>query len=75
MPSSITVTVDADGQLAAQGYRLEPSDLADFAKDVGGRPVVIVPKGNPSYGKAVQAREQLKAAGVSNVILGDPSGG
>jgi biopolymer transport protein ExbD len=68
--SPINVYLGDNGNLAAQGYTLAEADFSTFAKEVGSREVVILPNNYPSYGSAVRARDQLRAAGVQNVIIG-----
>src|SRR5215212_3384408 len=74
-PRHLTVSLRPDGQLHAQGFTLAKDDLPTFAKEVGNRHVKIVPVDTPSYRTAIEARDALKAAGVSNVTIGSGSGG
>jgi len=71
----IVVQIDHEGQLQSQGFTLAAADLSAFAKETGEKPVVLVPERGTSYGKAVEAKNQLKAAGVRNVAIGGASGG
>jgi hypothetical protein len=50
---------------------LQPQDLAAFAKEVGDRPVYAVPQWG-SFTQITEFRDQLRAAGVKNVIIGPP---
>jgi biopolymer transport protein ExbD len=74
-PKLLTVAVMPDGELQAQGFTLAKDDLPTFAKEVGDRHVKIVPVNRPSYRTAIEARDALKAAGISNVTIGPASGG
>jgi biopolymer transport protein ExbD len=66
----VTVTVTPDGQLRSQGFKLAKDDLPAFAKEVGNRRVLIIPTNTPSYRTGIEARDALKAAGVSHVTIG-----
>ena len=70
----IVVNIDHDGQLQSQGFTLTAADLPAFARERGETPVVLVPERGTSYGKAVEAKNQLKAAGFRNVAIGSGSG-
>src|SRR5215212_4907249 len=59
----IFVQIDHDGQLQSQGFTLAAADLAAFARETGEKRVVLIPERGTSYGKAVEAKNQLKAAG------------
>ena len=69
----VIVLVDPAGHLRSQGFSLAHADLPAFAREVGGKPVVLLPRNSPSYGKAVEAKEQLQAAGIRNVTIGGES--
>src|SRR4051794_16290554 len=71
----VIVTVDPTGQLQSQGFTLTQADLPAFAKETGNKPVILIPSNGPSYGKAVEAKEKLKAAGIGTVAIGGESGG
>jgi predicted xylose isomerase-like sugar epimerase len=73
--TGVTVLVGPDGVLESQGFTLKPADLQSFAKEVGGNQVVLIPLNNPSYAEALKAKEELKAAGVSKVVIGRDAGG
>jgi biopolymer transport protein ExbD len=70
----IVVHIDHDGQLESQGFTLAAADLPAFAKETGKKSVVLIPRRGTSYGKAVEAKEQMKAAGISDVAIGGASG-
>ena len=70
----IVVRIDRDGQLQSQGFTLAAADLPAFARETGKKPVVLVPENGTSYAKAVEAKEQMKAAGIRNVAIGGSSG-
>ena len=68
--NQVTVTVESDGSLHSEGFALTSADLPAFAKEIGNRPVVVVPFNSPKFQTAVEAKRKLEAAGFRNVTIG-----
>ena len=67
---TVQVWVDNDGNLQSQGWKLKPSDLPAFASQTKGAPVTVMGEPGTDYSRAVEAVNELKAAGITDVHIG-----
>jgi len=73
-PDAATLLVDKDGRLQSSNHVLiEDEDLPAFVKEIGDRPVSLVPSnyspGGATFNTLLAAKRKLKSAGVSRVNI------